>query len=313
MKILIIPYNFHHQPIAGGEIYLTRLITHLRKSHEIRIITGHGEYYEHEGLPCYPQQEMANLWLTNNEHFVWCDMILTHLIGTSYAYNKSIQHKKPIVFIAHNNSKNYAVKYAENCHVIYNSYQLEEDLRDTFGHFPFTVLHPLIPAGKLSKGKCVTMVNMNENKGGHLFIQIAKLLPQIKFIGVVGGYSDQIIAQNVPNITYLPNGTDMAKVYAKTSVLLVLSEFESYSQCAIEAMNCGIPVIAHPTPGVKENLAYAGIYINRNNINEIANKILYLINNRSEQSALCLQRANNTREMSAGELEKFDRWIEKVK
>lgn len=317
MKIVICPYNFHHQPIAGGEIYLSRLIDHLiDKRHEIRIITGHTEHYLYKGIDCYPQGEMAEIWLNNNDHFNWCDIVLTHLIGSPYGFNKATQHKKKIVFIAHNNSTGYPVKNCaqQDCHVIYNSFQLREDLQLSFGHFNGTVLHPLMPQFKKSNGNCVTLVNLNYNKGGHILIEIARLLSQINFIGVMGGYGEQV-TEDLPNIKYLPNGTEMSDVYAETKILIVPSEFESYSQCATEAMACGIPVIAHPTPGLKENLAYAGLFISRDGITSYANKILYLINNKeayNQQSDKCLRRANNMHEMSIKELNIFDNWLSKI-
>jgi len=317
MKILICPFNFHHQPIAGGEIYLSRLIDHLvSKGHEIRIITGHTEHYKYKGIDCYSQGEMKDLWLGNNDHFQWCDFVLTHLIGTAYGFNKATQHKKPLVFIAHNNATSYPVKNCkqEDCHIIYNSYQLRDDLQKTVGQFNSVVLHPIIPEFQKPNGDSITLVNCNFNKGGHILIELAKQSPHVKFIGVLGGYGDQVTA-DLPNLTYFENGTDMTEVYAKTKVLIVPSEFESYSQCAAEAMTCGIPVIAHPTNGLKENLSYAGIFISRSEIENYANKILSLLNNKSAynaQSELSLKRAKSIQEMSQNELGNFDKWLSKI-
>ena len=39
---------------------------------------------------------------------------------------------------------------------------------------------------------------------------------------------------------------------------------ESYGRVAVEAACCGIPTIAHPTPGLVESLGEAGIFVDRN-------------------------------------------------
>lgn len=313
MKIVVCPYNFNHQPIAGGELYLMRLIKALPQ-HEFRIITGHNEYYEWNGIPCYPQGKDMEIWTGNNEHFAWCDVILTQLIGTGYGYNKANQHNKPLIFIAHNNGKSYPVKHGKNCHIIYNSYQLRDDLQTTVGQFNGTVLHPLLSEYNKGGDKYVTLINCNHNKGGHILIDLANRLPQVQFLGVHGGYGDQIDA-DLPNLTYLQNGTDMKAVYEQTKLLIVPSEFESYSQAGLEAIQCGIPVLANPTTGIQENLAYAGIFINRNDVDNYANKILYLLNNYEAykaQSELCLRRAKVVAEMSKNELDSFNIWLSKI-
>lgn len=318
MKILLCPYNWFHQPIAGGEVFLDRLSQHfIEQGHEIRAIVGSKEPYTHSGIECYPQGEGIDLFTTNNEHVKWCDMVITQLIGSAYGYNKAIQHKKPLIFIAHNNSKQYAVIHSpqEQCNVIYNSYQLRDDLQKAFGHFNGTVLHPLLPeVTQRSQGQYITLINCNHNKGGHIFAEIASRLPQYQFLGVFGGYGEQIEA-HLPNITYLPNGVDMAKVYADTRILLAPSEFESFSQCSIEAMSYGVPVIAHPCPGILENLSTAGIFIDRSNIDRYCQTISYLMDNPQawkRQSEICLERVACVREKSQLELANFDKWLSKI-
>jgi len=323
-KIVICPYNWFHQHeefasgIAGGEIYLSRLVNHLRKNHEIRIIAGNKQPYIHDGIEIHPQGENIEIFTRNNEHFKWCDVVITQLIGTGYGFNKAKQHNKPLIFIAHNNSKMYAVRHCEpgSAHIIYNSYQLRDDLFSTFSQFNGTVLHPMLPpvSGR-STGNKITLINCNHNKGGHIFAEIASRLPQYEFMGIFGGYGDQIEA-HLPNMDYLPNGIDMNTVYANTRILLVPSEFESFSQCAIEAMQYGIPVIAHPTQGIQENLSGSALYIDRNNITKYCETIVYLMENPQAwqwQSEVSYDRAANVSVKSAEELVRFDEWFKKIK
>lgn len=321
MKILCSVYNWFNSGtsgIAGGEIYLYRLIQYLRKQrHEFRLITGAQEQYTYDGIECYPQGTGQQMYLTNNDHVQWADICLMQLLGSAYMYNKAVQHNKPMVFIAHNNSKNYPIRYAQpdKSHIIYNSYQLREDLHKTFQDFNTIVCHPTIPQFERSKGNKITLVNCSHNKGGHILGELARLLPQYDFLGVFGGYQDQIEV-HLPNITYLPNGTDMAEVYRQTKILIAPSEFESYSQCAAEALTAGIPVIAHPTPGLQENLSYAGIFVDRNDISKYVSNIVYLMNSNSyyvERSEMALKRAQSCRDMNSLELINLNKWLNNIK
>ena len=49
-------------------------------------------------------------------------------------------------------------------------------------------------------------------------------------------------------------------------VLLMPSIAETWGRTGIEAMCFGIPVIAHPTPGLRESLGDAGIFVDRNDL-----------------------------------------------
>jgi glycosyltransferase involved in cell wall biosynthesis len=110
-------------------------------------------------------------------------------------------------------------------------------------------------------GNAITLINMNENKGGKLFWQLARLLPNHKFIGVKGAYGKQVEHEKkLPNVTILNNTPDIQEVYKETKIVLMPSSYESWGRVAIEAGCSGIPTIASPTPGLKESLDYAGVF-----------------------------------------------------
>ena len=71
---------------------------------------------------------------------------------------------------------------------------------------------------------------------------------------------------NVEWVGHVPGHQMRERVYARTKVLLMPSVYESFGRTAVEAMVSGIPVIAHPTPGLCEALADAGIYAHRDDL-----------------------------------------------
>lgn len=330
MNILLIPHNWlkNNQTgagIAGGEVYLLNLCRRLQQlGHVIRCIAATDQPYTEHDIEVYPQGEPQNMFVSNKELFQWCDIIVTQLIGTAMGYNTAFHYKKPLVFIAHNNSTGYPVKWAPEgmANIIYNSHSVKADLEKTIGHFNGIVVHPVIKKYKQGKkANKVTLINCSHNKGGHILSAIAERLPNVQFLGVLGGYQEQITI-DLPNVTYLPNGADMAKVFAQTSILIAPSQYESYSQVCAEALTAGIPVIANDLPGIHENLLYAGIYVNRpyedpeNYIEKMVNKIIYLIENKAaykEQSDLCLTRAASCEAMNNDEIIALDKWLKDIK
>jgi len=144
------------------------------------------------------------------------------------------------------------------------------------------------------QGEYITLVNLNENKGGAILIEIAKRLPQYKFLGVKGGYYEQIQDNSVKNIKYIEPQTDIKKVYAKSKIVLMPSEYESYGQVAIESISCGLPVLNSSAEGLVSALGIASNAINRNDIDKWVSEIKMLMADKKyyfEKSKIAKQRA----------------------
>jgi glycosyltransferase involved in cell wall biosynthesis len=159
-----------------------------------------------------------------------------------------------------------------NKYIIYNS----EYVKNTMKYpAPSTVVHPPVDGKRYKvtrRGSKLTLVNLFERKGSLTFQAIARLLPERDFLGVEGSYGKQE-KLNLKNIEYMENSPDMKKAYAKTRILLMPSVYESYGRTAVEAMASGIPVIASPTPGLKECLGDAGIFADPLNAEEWVERI----------------------------------------
>lgn len=121
-------------------------------------------------------------------------------------------------------------------------------------------------------GDRVTLVNLSPAKGGRVFQRLAKAMPQVEFLGVMGhtGSQRQSLLTNVETVD---NTADMREVYSRTRILLMPSQHETWGRVGIEAMCSGIPVIANPTPGLKESLGDAGVFVPRNDLSGWAAEI----------------------------------------
>ena len=127
------------------------------------------------------------------------------------------------------------------------------------------VVHPPVWAEQhaASPGDAVTLVNLNRDKGGEILYQLAARMPDVRFAAVIGGHGQQIV-RRVPNVEIVPHTANMRRdVWARTRLLIMPSIYESYGMAGVEAMASGIPVIATPTPGLREALGDAAVFLSR--------------------------------------------------
>lgn len=154
--------------------------------------------------------------------------------------------------------------------VVFNTDWVRDSIhaeRPDTARIPHMVVHPPVDPDehRVDKpGDHVTLVNLSANKGVHTFRAVAGLLPDVPFLGVVGAHGVQETAGMPPNVTVVPHTSDMrGDVWARTRVVLMPSVYESYGLVSVEALASGVPVIAHPTPGLREALGDAGVFVDR--------------------------------------------------
>lgn len=287
MNILFHIHAYPPDYLAGAETMAHRFAKYLVSvGHDVRVL--HPETEKDgvfEGVKIFKFEKNDNDWkLPYSEHWHWADVVFTHLVYTHYCLNKSRWHEKKVIHIIHNSFDDYLLRLrTKNQYVIYNSDFVKEKLG--YNHKGIVVKPPVDYREYQSvkpKGEYITLVNLNENKGGQQFIEIAKRLPQYKFLGIEGGYYDQIKDHTVKNIKYIGQQKDMKAIYESSKIVLVLSEYESYGQVAIEAISSGVPVIATPTLGLKESLGESAIFIERDNIEGWVNKITELMESKEK-------------------------------
>ena len=159
----------------------------------------------------------------------------------------------------------------------------------------------------------ITLVNMNGNKGAEQFFKIAAALPEYQFLGVAGSYAKQYTSPLSSNVTLWNSQSDMRVVYNVTGIVCMPSKAESWGRVAIEACASGIPVIASPTPGLKEALDYSGLFAERDDIQGWVNIIRKLKTEPlyyKKYSELTSRRAKELDPKP--QLDKFKVWVEEL-
>jgi len=267
------------------------------RGHQCRVLLHQGKKYgitkpyDYEGVEVFPAEKQLDT------HFHWAQKAITHLEYTKWTALICRTMKKPVIFIAHNTSGYYNFLNDDRLpiNVIYNSRSAKELLNY---NKPSMVLHPPVDWRKYdvcpdpSKNRFITLINLNDNKGGNVFYEIARRMPEKMFLGVKGSYDEQIV-QNVPNVILMDNTPHILPIYQQTRILLMPSAYESWGMTCTEAMCNGIPVICTPTFGLSENAGAAGIYVERDNIDGWVKEIKRLDNKKTylRQSEICRHRS----------------------
>lgn len=149
----------------------------------------------------------------------------------------------------------------------------------------------------------VTLVNLSALKGSKLFYRLSQRV-DAPFLGVRGGYGNQderpLDAEIVGPV---PHGEMPAQVWSRTAVLVAPSVAESWGRAAVEALCSGIPVVASPTPGLREALADAGTFVPISDIAGWERAVRRLLDPAAaaEASERALARARELEKLTAGD------------
>ena len=248
-------------------------------------------------------------------------ILFSHLNFEQQTVEIAEKTDKPAVLVIHNWArKNFLKKYRtmknyKNIHLIHNSLWI----KNLYNHIGFDsiILYPPVSYKDFEvldrERKYVTLINLNDNKGGNVLIQIAKKMPDVQFMGVAGGYDTQIKDEKLDNITYVENTPEIKEIYKQTDILLVPSRQESWGRVGIEAISSGIPVIANPTPGLREALDYCGIFIPREEIDEYVKMIRKLKTDDNYYKKVSTLSVKRSRELEPEpQLKVMDEWLSKI-
>ncbi|WP_307843026.1 glycosyltransferase family 4 protein [Streptomyces triculaminicus] len=274
--------------------------------------------YEIDGVRVVPYQEGADF----AAHAQHTDVLLSHFENVPLVSGLARARRIPVVVICHDNFVTSFHNAAGADLVVYNSEWIRRDGEIHYAHYPreflprrtIVVRPPVIAEDyRTDPGEHATLVNLNPDKGGDLFWQIAAWPPEWNFLGVRGAYGQQIMPPpRLPNCEVadgVPGSQMREHVYARARVMLMPSLYESWGRVAVEAFASGIPVIAHPTPGLVESMGEAGIFAYRDDINAWIHALMSLRDRENWARASRRAKARSDELSAARDL---DNWCEAI-
>lgn len=301
---------------AGSEWMAHAINTYLtrEKGEKINVISNATSVPKYDGIHIYAIEDTKVPEIISKSN-----LLFSHHTMEANAVQTAKLSKKPIVLLMHDhhrkqNLREYCKILPKNVYVIHNSKWIQNWYSEY--NLPSFVLYPPVDWREYAverKREFVTLINCNTNKGGKILIEIAKKMPEVQFLGVLGAYNQQIQDTSVPNIRYINSTPQIKEVYARTDILLMPSKEESWGRTAVEAMSSGIPVIAHPTPGLLESCGNAGIYCKRDSIEDWVKEIRKLRSDEAYYNAISAKCKERAIELDPEpQLEALSKWLEKI-
>ncbi|WP_433364020.1 glycosyltransferase family 4 protein [Streptosporangium sp. CA-115845] len=237
------------------------------------------------------------------------DVIVTHLENTPRAAALGESYRIPVAKVVHNTFTATRGQLKRGISLaVYNSEWMAEEFADL--PVDSVVVRPPVAVADYATtpGDCITLINLYEPKGPKTFYALAERFPNLRFLAVHGAYGHQVLRDlpNVEHVEHLDGDRMRDAVYARTRILLMPSDYESWGRAGVEAMCSGIPVIAHPTPGLRESLGEAGIFCDRRKIDDWEAAINSLLKPRAYAAA---SKKAKARAAELDPAEDIERWI----
>jgi glycosyltransferase involved in cell wall biosynthesis len=299
---------------AGSETALHALLARLAGAgHEVTVVTTDTpqapQHYQWEGVRGLSRRGPRAAAEAVRE--LAPDVIVTQHQNTALAIDLARSVGAKSVFLMHNDfDLNRALLAKGPDLTVFNTQWVAEKYGARVRRS--IVLHPPVwaAAHATTPGECVTLVNLNRDKGASHLFRLARRIPRSRFLGVIGAHGRQIRVGG-PNVDLVEHTTDMrSQVWARTKVLIMPSVYESYGMAGVEAMASGIPVVAAPTPGLRESLGEAGIFVERDDVDGWERAVRLLLEDRcawDEASERALKRS-----AELDPTDELDRWVTAV-
>ncbi|MER5461669.1 glycosyltransferase family 4 protein [Streptomyces sp. NPDC002668] len=296
MQIVARLHGYPPRHNAGAEWMVHSMLRALvERGHDVSVwlsrYTNDRESYDLDGVQIVPLQTRLDAGTAIRK----ADVVVSHLENVPSAGALARGYGKPLAVVCHNTHLPSFRQMAagDTALAVYNSQWMAREAELFFAEYPKSVrpgaeviVRPPVFADeyRTRPGSKVTLVNLNLEKGGALFEKLATRMSDVEFLAVRGAYGEQIIP-DLPNVEIVDHvcGHEMReKVYSRTKVLLMPSSYESWGRAGVEALASGIPVIAHPTPGLCEALSEAGVFVDLHDVDGYEVMIRKLLTDRAE-------------------------------
>lgn len=262
-RVHVLAYVDRYPPFvnAGAEWMLHAMLRDsVRLGHRVQVATGCVDReHDVEGVEVYPARAGARL--AADAH-----VVVSHLLWTNEAIRLATGAELPLLYLVHNDNqvRYWRLSAAKVSAYVWNSEWVSRACADHGGALdvPTIVVRPPLIADDYAVAHPepadrphITLVNPIKAKGADLFYRLAEREPDRSFLAVEGAYGHQQRPRRHQNVRWQrQTGRFRDDVLARTRVLLVPSSYESWGRVAVEAFAAGVPVIAAPTPGLREAL-----------------------------------------------------------
>lgn len=302
-KILYVSGSYFPAP-GGSEQTMHSLMKHLlQKGYICRVVTREDNKKKSKDYidgVAISRVDSKNLERFLQEDFIKDkpDVIMTQLMWSDRVIRVASSYKIPVIYFVRSVGGNLDLSYKSSYRVaaiVSNSEVTQRFIKENWGRDSI-VMYPIIDPEQFivnsHKPQYITLVNPLKVKGGEIFKEIAKSLPEEKFLAVRGWthLKDQAgknwdmkkmqeMADAFKDTPHIPEEVDfsgqnnvevvgpfedMRSVYGQTKILVVPSLWdEAFGRVVVEAMLNGIPVIASNKGYLSHTVGAGGFIIQK--------------------------------------------------
>lgn len=186
-------------------------------------------------------------------------------------------------------------KFVKNTYVIPNSLSFEPQLRTEY-----------------NSKQIISIGRLNEQKGFDMLLDVIKIVSlkhsDWKFIicgegELLDDLNNKIsILKISKNVKIIPFTKDVINLYKSSSLYVMSSRYEGLPMVLIEAQSCGLPIVSFDCPEGPAQIIHQnedGYLVKLFDVNELADKINYLIENPNEIERLGKSAFENSKQFSS--------------
>ncbi|TRX65682.1 glycosyltransferase family 4 protein [Flammeovirga kamogawensis] len=243
---------------------------------------------------------LSGSYLPNDLVVTMHDVSILHVEETSnwfigyykWVINRLKKRKIPLIVVSENAKKD-TIKYAK---------YPEELVYVSYGYINFEKFKPLINRIENEKFTIIYTGGLGIRKNVALLINAIKIVqkkhPNIE-VKIAGAYPertsypklvDDLQINTIKFVGYLPE-EDLNAFYNSADLFVFTSLYEGFGYTPLEAMAAGVPVISTSGGSLKEVVGSGGHLINYNE-NELADAIIYYIDNKTALKKLINEGTN---------------------
>lgn len=225
------------------------------------------------GFPCWRLNAgptAISRWLDRRLERFRPDVVLGQLPQSAAVLSRAVRDgHRSIAFIRDTSWIRYRMRLSDEVGVIANSSFAASEFHRAYGR-TVPVLNPFVEPARFRARRhlrrYVTFINPVREKGLRIALEVARRLPEVRFLIVRGkcwcrgGFRPP--NGSLPNVEVWDHQQDMRRVYGVTDILLVPSQVpESFGRVILEAHMNGIPVVASTAGGIPDTLGRGGLLV----------------------------------------------------
>lgn len=134
-----------------------------------------------------------------------------------------------------------------------------------------------------------------------IFPEIEKQIPNVKLVFAGTGPAELELKKQLPNAVFLGwvDAKKLPEIYSSADLLILPSKFDTFSCVVLEAMSCGLPVIAYKSKGPKDIITENAGYLATGK-SEMIKQAIHFFENENLQSEIKQNAINRAKDYNKG-------------